>query len=332
MSKPKITIVGLGLVGGSIGLGLVETGREFRVVGHDIDPSRHGLAKKRGAVHETSINLIRACEGADMVIIATPINAIQETLELIAPNLKPGCIVTDTASLKESVLAWAAETLPDGVFFVGGDPLVRPDFEPYDPAVNSSLEMARPDLFKETFYFLCASPETPASAVERVSAMVSLLQARPFFMDVVEHDGIRAAVEGLPILTGLALMKEVSDSPSWKEARRVADHVFGEATASLTGEAVVQRAQVMLNASHLMPRLDALIRELMQLREWLVKRDGEALENALEQANSARTSWLTERQSPDWGEELSELGVTGTFGSLKSAFGFRSRDRRTEED
>ena len=101
MSKPRITIVGLGLIGGSIGLALRQAGNDYEVVGHDREHTVASKAHKLGALSKTEWNLISACEGADLIIIATPVMAIKETLTAIAPYLKPGCLITTTQRLHE---------------------------------------------------------------------------------------------------------------------------------------------------------------------------------------------------------------------------------------
>jgi prephenate dehydrogenase len=332
MTKPRVTIIGLGFVGGSIGLALAASGRALHIIGHDIDPGLGRLAKKMGAVNESKINLIDACEEADLVILATPVSAIRETLELIAPHLKQGCAVTDTATIKGPVLEWAAEALPESVSFVGGDPVLRTAPTSTQSNPSHGLEAARADLLKDALYFLCTTPNTPPTAVKRVSDLAMLLQAQPVFMDPVEHDGIRAAVEGLPTLLSLALMKEVGDAPSWQEARKLADQVFGTATAPLADEAQEKRTQLILNAPYLLPRLDTFIEELMRLRQWIAEEDSEALDKAFEQAQVQRFRWLREWEKGDWEEEIADLGVSGTFGALKNAFGFGLRGKKREEE
>jgi prephenate dehydrogenase len=332
MANPQITIIGLGLVGGSMGLALAASAMPLKIVGHDIDAGRGRLAKKMGAVNESRMNLIDACQDADLIIVATPLTAVRETLELIGPHLKHGCVVTDTATLKEPVLAWASEVLPAGVYFVGGDPVLSRSFHPDDTEGLPGIQQARSDLFQEAFYFLCAPAKASPAAVKRVSDMATLLGARPFFVDPIEHDGMRAAVEGLPMLVSLALMREVSDSPGWREARKIAGHDFGEATALLDREAAIQRTLILLNAPHLLPRLEALIREMAQLRDWITAEDGPALEQAFEQATSARARWLRDRQRSEWGEELGEMGISGTFDTLKGALGLGSRNPKREDD
>lgn len=332
MTKPRVTIIGLGLIGGSIGLGLKASAKAIHVVGHDKDPGRNKLAKKMGAVDASSMNLFDACQDADLVIIATPITAIRETLELIGPELKQGCVITDTATLKEPVLSWAAETLPAGISFVGGDPLLNPNTQANDLATLQGLELAHADLLKGALYALCAPSETSPTAVKRVSDMIQLLQARPFFVDPIEHDGMRAAVEGLPTLVGLALMQQVSGASGWQETRKLADHIFGMATASLSGDVAIQRAHILLNADHLIPRLDTLMQEFDRLREWVATKNAAALEEALKEATAVRNRWLIDRASGEWEEELGEVEIPGTLGALGNMFGLGSLRREPKEE
>jgi prephenate dehydrogenase len=332
VTTPKVTIIGLGLVGGSIGLGLNTSSKAIRIVGHDVNVGRGKLAQKMGAVHESRLNLLNACDEADLVVIATPITAIRETLELIGPHLKQGCVITDTATLKQPLLAWAAETLPKGIHFVGGDPLLNPNTQPDSLIAAQGLEQARADLFQDALYALCPAPETSPTAVKRVSDMIKLLQARPFFVDPIEHDGMRAAVEGLPTVVALALMQEISGSPGWQEARKLADHTLGTATMSVSGAAEELRARLLLNASYLVPRVDALMHGLAQLREWLATKNGAALEEALNQAATERTRWLLDREKGDWEEELAELGISGTLGSLGNLLGLGSRSSKPKDE
>ena len=332
MEKPRITIIGLGLIGGSIGLALTDSTKALHIVGHDIDPGQGRLAQKKGAVNESTLNLFDACQDADLVVIATPITAIRETMALIGPHLKEGCVVTDTAKLKGPVLAWAADTLPAAVAYVGGAPLLNPNARPDNIASLHGFELARADLFENALYAVCPSPQAPPTAVKRVSDMVSLLKARPFFLDPIEHDGMRAAVEGLATVASLALMKEVSGSPGWRETRKLADHVFGMVTAPLTTDASVQRAQLLLNADNLLPRLDALLQELTRLREYLAVGNAEALEDVLSQATSMRARWLADWAAAKWEEKLGEASSASTLGSLGNMLGFGMGRRRPKEE
>src|SRR3990172_7615468 len=123
-AKKRITIIGTGLIGGSIGLALKAAKLEgVEIVGHDRERDSAAKAAKMGAVDRAEHNLPRSVEGAGMVIIATPVLAVRETMELIGQDLGEGAIVTDTASTKAHVMRWAAELLPAGVSFIGGHPI-----------------------------------------------------------------------------------------------------------------------------------------------------------------------------------------------------------------
>ena len=124
VSKPRITIVGLGLVGGSLGLALRRSGAAGSILGHDRNRLVSNEAKNKGAVDQVHWNLISACEEADLIILALPLDAILETREAIGPHLRPGCVVMDTAAVKQPVMDWAAEYLPQEVHFVGTDPVL----------------------------------------------------------------------------------------------------------------------------------------------------------------------------------------------------------------
>jgi prephenate dehydrogenase len=129
-------------------------GDELEVLGHDKDPGKATKAHQMGAITEVEDDSISACSKADMLIFAIPANGIRETLELVASDLKEGCVVTDTASVKVPVLQWADELLPPEVSFVGGDPILFGD--------DTGIDMARADLFADKQY--CITPSTRASS------------------------------------------------------------------------------------------------------------------------------------------------------------------------
>ena len=152
MPKPRITIVGLGLIGSSIGLALSREQRDFEIIGHDKSSAAAGQAKKLQAVDKTEWNLISACDGAGLVILALPLGAIRETMQAVAGELAEGAVVMDTASVKAPVQAWADELLPSNVPFVGTNPIVGSD--------ATGDITARADLFEGRLWAICPSPST----------------------------------------------------------------------------------------------------------------------------------------------------------------------------
>ncbi|HEM60723.1 MAG TPA: prephenate dehydrogenase/arogenate dehydrogenase family protein, partial [Chloroflexi bacterium] len=124
MSQPKLTIVGMGLIGRSLGLALRKSQPEFKIVGHDKDGVLARKAQDMGAVDKWERNLISAVEGSEMVVVATSVADVRDVFESSAPYLSQNCVVTDTSSVKGQIMLWAQELLPETVHFVGGHPLI----------------------------------------------------------------------------------------------------------------------------------------------------------------------------------------------------------------
>lgn len=211
MPKSRVTIVGLGLIGGSMGLALKKSKLDVQVIGHDKDPGAAGRAQKRGAVDATKWNLIDACDGAGLIILALPVDAIKDTLAALKPHLVPGVIVTDTATTKVPVLEWAKD-LPEGVHFIGGNPVVKPDRF----GKETGIDAADADLFKDATYCIVPSEHVAAPAIDTLSAFASMLGAKPYFIDAAEHDGLMAGVQHLPAALATALLSATVRSQGWR--------------------------------------------------------------------------------------------------------------------
>ncbi len=295
--KPRIAIVGLGLVGASIGLALKRAEVASVVVGHDKDTGVNTRAKKLGAVDQTHWRLIPACENADLVILATPLGAIQPTLDAIASDLREGCVVVDTASLKRPVLDWADQTLPDGVHFVGGDPIIAGPVEG-----EGGLESASADLFRKGLFCLTPSNKADPSAVKLVVDLVSILGAEPLFLDPLEHDGLLAAVDHLPSLLALAHMGAVSGQPVWRELRRVAGPTFESATRPVVTDPTDQSHLCIENRENIVRWIDLFTSSLASLRSALVESDSEALAERFASALKERDEWSQLRAKGQWTE------------------------------
>jgi prephenate dehydrogenase len=250
-------------------------------------------------VSKTEWNLVSACEEADLIIIATPVMAIKETLTAIAPYLKPGCLVTDTGSIKGPVVAWAKEILPDTVNFVGGNPIVS-----QEGSLPTGIEGARADLFQGGLYCLTPSPEAAPQAVQLATDLVHLLGASPFFLDAAEHDGLMAGVDHLPFILSTALLETAVQSPAWREMRKLAGDAFQSVTRFSSGDAATYRDACLTNGENIVRWVDACLARLKELREVIAAQEAEKLEKIFEEAMSVRDRWLTDKAEGRW--ELAE--------------------------
>ena len=287
--RVQITIVGTGSIGTSMGLALRQSDEPLFIVGHDKDPGHAGTAKKLKAVDKTSWNLIGACEAADVVILAIPMPAIGDTLKALAPHLKNGCVVTDTASLKEQVVRWAEELLPETVNFVGGNPVVI--------SAGAGPDAADSDLFRNSLYCITPASNIHPDAVSLVSGLVALLGGQPYYLDPAEHDGLMAGVEHLPQALALALAQGTMEGASWREMRKLAGGSF-ERIVALVGEDPDAFSSVLLaNRTNLVRWLDSYAVAVKEVRELIAQGEHEALAQTVDKAVVARREWHQEAQA-----------------------------------
>ena len=138
----RITIIGLGQIGASLGLALAAHKEQVSTLGHDKSPTTARQAQKRGAVQAVAYTLPGAVQKADVVVLAIPLNEMRAALEVIAPVLKEDAVVLDTSPVKTAVAGWVKELLPPGRHYVGLAPALNPDVL-YEP--GGGLEAARAD-------------------------------------------------------------------------------------------------------------------------------------------------------------------------------------------
>jgi prephenate dehydrogenase len=340
MKKPRITIVGTGFIGGSIGLALHQAEADFEIVGHDREHAVARKAKKLGAVDKADWNLVSACEGADLIVIATPVGAIKDTLTAVGPYLEPGCLVTDTASIKAQVIQWAEEILPKEVNFVGGDPIV-PSTGPSSSSGGTSghssdvgtaggIEAARADLFSGTIYCLMPSAGAASDAVRLASDFVHLLGAKPYFLDPLEHDGLMAGIDHLPFVLSAALLGITTESASWQEMYKLAGGAFEMSTRFVSTDPSTYRDACLVNGENIVRWIDACSQRLGELKEIILAEDAEKLEQVFEGAMIARQRWLRARERGSWEEEPSEIPTMTSF--MGRLFGLGKLGRREKQD
>lgn len=289
MAQAKVTIIGVGVIGGSIGLALKEAGAEFEIVGHDIDPSTTKKACQIGAIDRAEWNLISAVEGANLVIISIPVLAVKETMQAIADYLEEGAIVTDTTTIKERVLRWAEEFLPPSVHFIGGDPIVDEE--------KTGIEAARANLFHGATYCLTPSPRAHPKAVEFMDNLVRALGANPFYLEPAEHDGQMAVAEHLPYLLAAALFRMASRAPAWQDMTKLVSHNFERVTHFPSSEPDTYRDICLTNVDNLCRSIDLFIERLKEIRRLLEEEDAKGLEELFSDPTSARRTWLEGRRA-----------------------------------
>ena len=284
----KITIIGTGLIGTSLALALNESQlKDLQVVGTDSDRLARSRAEKRKAFHKVENRLLDAIDGADIVVLATPVMTMKEIMELIAPELPSGCVVTDVGSSKKVVLEWAQEILPDTVDFVGGHPMAGKE--------ESGPDSAEPDLFQDKTY--CVIPDKKASqqSVSEITTMVEAIGAVPYFIGVDEHDSFVAAASHLPFLLSTSLVGCTSKSANWEDIAQLASSGYRDISRLASGDPVMHRDICLTNNQPIISWIDAFIKELYEFRNILADEagpDSEKVKKVFDDVADARAQWL----------------------------------------
>lgn len=256
----RVTIIGTGLIGSSIGLGLKASKlSDVEIVGFDESSSALSTARKLGAVNIAEHDLVRAVDGARMVIISTPALAARGVLQDIGPRLAEGTVVTDTLSTKAEIMRWAREYLPESVSYVGGHPMAG-------KATSAGAAEADAQLFQGKAYCLVPAPSAREQAVKSILGLIGILGAEPVFIDAEEHDQYVAAVSHLPMIVSFALFSLARNSAAWQDMRLLAGNGFQGATRLASGDPQMTHDICVTNGEAVVHWLDRLIDELRKYR------------------------------------------------------------------
>lgn len=295
----QITIVGLGQIGSSIGMALKAHGVDVHRIGHDKDPQAAKESQRLDAVDDVKYNLPASIREAKIVVLALPLAAVRETLEIIAPDLQEGTLLLDTAPAKATVAAWAKELLPPGRFYIGLTPALNPQFL---HGTDFGVKAARADLFEKGLMVVNAPYGTPGTVFDLAMEFVNLLGAMPLLMDTAEADGIFAAMHVLPQLAAAALLDTTLDRPGWQEARKLAGRPYATVTAGAAyhDDVLSLRESALENRENIVRLLNDYIRSLLSLRDEIESGDREAVTGRLENAWRGRIRWFDERNMAEW--------------------------------
>lgn len=275
----KTAIIGLGLIGGSMGMDLRRSGLATALVGVDKDAAHGGRAVELGLV-DAVLDLRDAVSDADLVITAIPVNAIKTVVISVLDNIGDNTIVVDTGSTK-SIICKAIETHPRRSQFVAAHPLAGTE--------NSGPDAALRGLFFQKTNIICEREKSSARALEVAAQIFSTLGMRTIFMDPVEHDKHVAYVSHLSHVSAFLLGQTVLDiEKDEKNIFNLAGSGFAS-TVRLAKSSPDMWAPIFeQNAEYLSQALSEYIMHLQKFHYHLIKRDVTELHRIMTNANHIR--------------------------------------------
>lgn len=279
--RMNIGIVGLGLIGGSLGLDLRSQGHH--VVGVSRKPETCDRAIARGAVDNASVTMT-LMKDTDVVFICTPLAAMEATVLELIPHLATSTVLTDVGSVKESVVRTIAPLWEN---FVGGHPMAG--------TTETGIEAAQRDLFTGSAYVLTPTKTTPTSAVQTVEALVRPLQVRIYHCQPDEHDQAVAWISHLPVMTSASLIAACMSEPDpaiLQLAKALASSGFRDTSRVGGGNPELGLMMARYNRTALLQSLHAYRDRLDQVIAQIDQEDWAGLEAQLQQTQQARPGFV----------------------------------------
>ena len=282
MHPRRLSIIGVGLLGGSIGLAVKSAAMSSRVVGYGHRRSTLEKALASGAIDEAADGLGEAVKGADLVILCTPVGSFRQNLKDIASALAEGAIVTDVGSTKRSVLRDAGELLPKHAKFVGSHPMAGSE--------KRGVDFARADLFAGARCILTPDPSTDRDALASVESFWQALGMTTTRLSPEDHDRLVCDISHLPHALAASLVSMQDDA-----ALPLAGKGFLDATRIAGGDGGLWRDIFLDNRDQLAASLDRFRGELNAFEQLLDPARADELAQWLDRAAARRAALLAEK-------------------------------------
>jgi prephenate dehydrogenase len=281
----RLCIIGVGLIGGSLARALRAAGFCKEVVGGGRDPEHLQQAVDLGVIDRFDTDLAAAVAGADMVLVAVPLGAMQTVFSKIRDHLEDNAVLTDAGSAKGSVIEAAQQafgSVPE--WFVPGHPIAGTE--------NSGVAASLPDLYHHRRVILTPLEHTAATAVERVRRMWEAAGAQVTEMDSTHHDAVLAATSHLPHVLAFTLVDSLAKLSDREELFAYAAGGFRDFTRIASSDPVMWRDICLANGDAIQLLIDRFIEDLQALSRCVHAHDGERLLELFESAKQVRDAFI----------------------------------------
>jgi len=281
----QVTIIGVGLIGGSLGLALKAARLARKVVGVGHRQASLDEALARGAVDTASLDPAAGVQGSDLVVLATPVGNFGDLMARIGPALAPRTVIIDVGSTKAQVVAQLERFSPPSCTFVGCHPIAGSE--------QRGVAVARADLFRGATCVVTPTAATPPEAVARVTRMWEGLGMTVRILSPADHDRLLAEVSHLPHVIASTLVRVIAADaeplfgPGWADTTRIA-----------SGDPALWRDILLSNADQVAAALERFEVTLAAFRSALSRRDAARLEALLAESKTRRDKLVKRNNGP----------------------------------
>ncbi len=280
----QVAIVGVGLIGGSLGMGLKRGGLAGSVVGIGRRVENLQTAVRMGAIDRYVAAAAEGVRGADLVVLATPVDTYERHLKDWGATLKPGTIVTDVGSVKGPLVAQAEGLVGEGVRFVGAHPIAGRE--------KTGVAAGSPELFRGARCIVTPTPQTDPQALQTIREMWEAVGSTVSTMDPELHDRVLGAVSHLPHVAAFTLINALSDirerSVPELDLLAYAGGGLRDTTRIAASSPEMWRDICLWNRTNLVAMIEAYEARLKHLKGLIASGDGVGIEKELERAKVIR--------------------------------------------
>ena len=299
----KVCIVGLGLIGGSIGLAIKRLNISNQITGYARSNSTLERAIELGLVDSVKDNLKDAVNNSDLVILATPLSTFRELVEEMKPFLKKGCIITDTGSAKLTVIEDLKDILPNGVEFVPGHPIAGTE--------ESGPDAGFAELFDNRWCILTPTEDNSSNAVDLVKGFWESIGSKVEIMDPMHHDKVLAITSHIPHLIAFNIVGTANNlaNVTEKEVVKYSAGGFRDFTRIAASDPKMWSDIFTYNSDAVLEMLDLFSNDLAKLKAAVIKKDSDLLFSNFEKTREVRKNIIDagqEESDVDFGRKKSE--------------------------
>ena len=276
----RTAIIGVGLIGASVALALHETGLSNSVIGCGRKEENLRRATERGIIDDYRMDAAAAVEGADLVVLATPVGMLSTIAAGMRTTLKKDALVTDVGSVKGALVSELESLMPDGVHYIGSHPIAGSD--------KSGIDDARGNLFSGARCIVTPTQRSNIDALDKVIALWETVGGLVECMDPLRHDEIFALISHLPHIIAYAIVNAVeSIDPGCVE---YSGGGFRDTTRIAASSPELWRDISTMNRHNLIRVLDSFKENLHRIERCLEENDGEGIEKEFLRAQQLRMS------------------------------------------
>ncbi|MBI4744492.1 MAG: prephenate dehydrogenase [Actinobacteria bacterium] len=283
MKTDKVAIIGIGLIGGSLGLALKQISNPPKITGIARRQEVIDKAIETGAIDEGTTFFEEGVKDADIIFIATPVGSIVDIAKKIIPYLKQKAIITDVGSTKATIVKEIEEAAPSDIYFIGGHPMAGSE--------QTGVEAATPFLFKNSYYILTPTKKTNNEAFSHLHSLLTQIGAYVLAIDAEKHDSTVATISHLPHFAAASLVNVTQSRMNENENLiKLAAGGFKDMTRIAIGSPEIWLDIAFENRTAILEALNAYKKEIEKIYEFIKDKDKEGLMQRLNEAREKRSA------------------------------------------